>query len=232
MARKVFVSYKYGDTQVAPINDNSIDSMTRALFGAPTLVRHYVDKIVNALDETEIYKGEEDGNDLSQFREDTIWTKLKERIRDSSITVVLISKGMKDLSLSDYDQWIPWEVSYSLRDLNGNAANGLLAVVLPEENGTYDHYFTYSNCSHCNTRTHHHDRLFAILGNNMFNKKVATQQSCSSPIHNSNYHVGYDHSYIHQVEWHKFINNPSFYLDIAQNIRNNINNYKIQKIVS
>ena len=231
MARKVFVSYKYADTQVAPINDGSIESATRALFGMPTTARHYVHYLAKLLQGIEIYKGEEDGSDLSQFKDDTIWTKLKERISDSSITIVLISKGMKEVGKADSDQWIPWEISYSLRDLKNNATKGMLAVVLPEENSTYNHYFTYSGCQHCSSRTHHHYKLFDILKNNMFNRVEPLTSSCGSYLHQSNFHIGNDHSYIHQVEWHKFIQNPSYYLDIAEALRNNLHLFKLQRVV-
>lgn len=221
MARKVFVSYKYGDSSVAPLEYPYYNKGT---------ARDYVDKLMDRLEEIEIYNGEDDGNDLSQFKESTIETKLKDKIRSSSITVVLISKGMKDPVASEDDQWVPWEVRYSLLDLQGNRTKGMLAVILPEEDGTYSHYFTYSGCEYCNSRTHHYKKLFQILSGNMFNRLEPNTQTCASPQHSSAYHTGH-HSYIHQVEWHNFIENPSYYLDIAENIRDCIDDYKLQKSI-
>lgn len=228
MARKVFVSYKYADDQVAPVSEDM------EMFSGTC--RDYVDVIMQSLDGVEIYMGEPGDNDLSQFTDETIRTHLKERIRGSSITVVLISKGMKNAGESEKEQWIPWEVQYSLtRTAYGNRRsnrNGLLAVIIPEEDGTYDHYFEYSNCSHCNTRTHKTSDLFDIVGKNMFNVKKPNKQSCPSPAHDSTYHIGNTHSYIYQVEWHKFIESPSKYIDIAEQLKNAEANYNLKKRVT
>lgn len=226
MARRVFVSYKYADKQVEPL-PGPLNNYGTA--------RDYVDYIMQTIEGTEIYNGEEDDNDLSQFKDETIRTHLKTLIRTSSITIVLVSKGMKDPTKSEKDQWIPWEVQYSLTrrayGMRRTNRNGMLAVILPDENGSYDHYFEYSGCAHCNTRTHKTGELFEIVGKNMFNLQSPTKSSCPSPAHDSTFFVGDDHSYIYQVEWHKFIKNPSAYIDVAERLKASVDNYNLKKRV-
>ena len=100
MGKKIFVSYKYADNQVENLKS-----------GQNSTVRDYIDKFEELVDlSDDIYKGESDGEDLSKLSDDTIWEKLKDRIYDSSVTIVFISPGMRDSWKKDRDQWIPWEV--------------------------------------------------------------------------------------------------------------------------
>ena len=142
-------------------------------------MRDYVTKFEKALDPSDnIYKGESDGEDLSVLSEETIWQKLKDRIYDSTVTVVFISPGMKESWQVEKDQWIPWEISYSLKEVsrkskNGDAvtsrSNAMIAVVLPDENGSYSYYLENKNCCESGCTTHHIDKLFTIIRKNKFN---------------------------------------------------------------
>lgn len=135
MARKVFVSYKYADDSVYPLN---------GWYG--TTVRTYVDKFEHRVGNNGIciYKGEKDGEDLSHLSENTIWEKLKDKIRDSSVTAVFISPNMREIYKSDSDQWIPWEIAFSLREQTRNdwvsRSNALIFVILPDRSGSYQYY--------------------------------------------------------------------------------------------
>ena len=148
MGHKIFVSYKYADNNVYNILGNGYWGLCTA--------RDYVNIIEEKLGNTDnIYKGESDGEDLSQLTNETIWSKLKDRIYDSSITIVLLSKGMKDPLKAERYQWIPQEISYSLRETprknkNGDSitshTNALLAVVLPDRTGDYSYFMQSKSC--------------------------------------------------------------------------------------
>lgn len=136
MGRKVFVSYKYKDNDVKELPNVS----------EPTWPCDYVDYIQKQIfaSDDNIYKGEKSDEDISAWEKDAIWEHLKEKIRDSTITIVLISPNMKEPNKWQKSQWIPWEISFSVRETIRNNRtshrNALLAVILPDKEGSYDYY--------------------------------------------------------------------------------------------
>ena len=220
MKRKVFVSYKYSDKKVCRLRDTP--------WGETTTARHYVDKLTGILEkENHIYKGEDDGESLADFQDSTIGSKLADKIFDSSVTIVLVSKGMKE-NKPERNQWIPWEISYSLkeqtRDYGRSKTNGVIAVVLPDENGSYEYYITQNTI--CNCRSLNTSFLFQILRENMFNIKAPNRRICEGSWVYSG-----DCSYIQSVKWNDFVRNSSIYIDKAIELRDRKNEFNIIKNV-
>ncbi len=223
--KKVFVSYKHSDSDVL---------MLPNIFN--TTARDYVNLIQEMFEETpHIYKGEEDDNDLSKFKDSTIESKLRNKIYDSTVTIVLISKNMWDKSLPEDDQWIPWEISYSLKEYKregrASLSNALLAVVLPDKTGSYEYYIQDDTCPTCKCRSLSIYKLFRMLNKNMFNIKKSKEQrsNCNNHDENSKPYVGHS-SYIYSVKWSDFsIDDVSIdkYLKIALDINEKINDYDI-----
>lgn len=137
MGRKIFVSYKYWDKNVYSVANVS-DYTPKARDYVTWLEKKFTDRTDH------IYKGEHDEEDLSNRSEEYIWRKLKDGIFDSSITIVLISPNMKEPYKWDKSQWIPWEISYSIKEMSRNdftsRSNAILAVILPDKYNSYTYY--------------------------------------------------------------------------------------------
>lgn len=229
MGHKIFISYKYADSNVKNIS---------GLYYPPDTVRTYVDKLQEYIDDLSdhIYKAEKDGEDLSELSDKTIWSKLKDRIYDSTLTIILISPGMKESWAADRDQWIPWEISYSLKEQsrknkNGDSitssSNALLAIVLPDAQGSYEYYLSQKTCCTSGCRSLKTNTLFDIMKSNMFNQKNPNSKTCAD---GSTTYYG-ECSYITSVKWDDFIIDPEKHIQKAYDIRENISDYNIRKEV-
>lgn len=227
MGRKIFISYKYADNDVNKITDNANNCT----------VRDYVDKIEATIDGSDhIYKGESDGEDLSQLSDDTIWEKLKNRIYDSTLTIVMISKNMRETWETDKNQWIPREISYSLKEVSRvnssgdpvtSKTNAVLAVIIPDQNNSYSYYTYNKSCCQSGCRVLLTNRLFDIMRKNMFNVKNPDTTGCEDG--STVYHG--DSSYVTSIKWDDFISNLDTYINKAYEIQDNIENYEITKEV-
>ena len=228
MGYKIFVSYKYSDDNVYPLyNPMKVFSLS----SDRSSVRDYVDKLESYFDNTSnIYKGESDNEDLSYLPDDAIWEKLKDRIYDSSVTIVMISPNMREPYRSERSQWIPWEVAYSLRETTRgdrtSHSNAILAVILPDKNHQYNYYiepFSHQRADGqwCNRE----DPVFSIIRKNMnnrwsFNNSFFEGHGMYMPSIN-------DESYIPSVTWDDFIQHPMRYIECAIRRKENISNYRI-----
>ncbi|MDE3269237.1 MAG: TIR domain-containing protein [Pseudomonadota bacterium] len=220
MGRKIFVSYKHNDRAVA--SEVGIQ---------PTTARNYVDVLEKRLEVGDhIYKGERNNEDISGLKEATIADHLCDKMYDSSVTIVMISKGMK-AHLSESDQWIPWEISYSLKEMSRggrtSATNAMLAIVLPDEYRSYDYFIQQSMCQSCRCSNYRTDILFEILRRNMFNRKNPTLTTCN--LCGSKLYYDKHPSYIHVATWSEFISNPNHYIETAIKIKEDSDSYDIVK---
>ena len=228
MGKKIFVSYKYSDNNVYPLGTGAL-----GLLEQQTTARHYVDEIQGLLaSDDHINKGEADGEDLSDFKDSTIQSKLRDKIYDSSITIVVISPNMKESYKAERDQWIPWEITYSLKEHTRNGrtsrSNAMLAVVLPDQYGQYTYCMEVKTCCASGCSVYNTDSFFKIISDNMFNMKMPDFMDCSGDL---TIYKG-NHSYIHFVKWADFKLNVNWYLNIANGINDNANDYSLTKSIS
>jgi hypothetical protein len=228
MANKIFISYKYGDSNVYPLKNGSAEILE------PTTVRTYVDKLQDYFEVTNfaINKGERDDEDLSDLSDNQIWEKLKDRIFDSTVTIVMISPNMKEAHQRDKSQWIPWEISFSLKETTRNdrtsRSNAVLAVVLPDSEGSYEYFATDRLCLNCKCHSWNTNILFTILHDNMFNQIKKTSIKCEKGL--KRIYSG-EPSYIKCVKWSNFKEKPQEYIKAAIEIKKSIDEYEIVKEV-
>ncbi|MCO6505675.1 MAG: TIR domain-containing protein [Snodgrassella sp.] len=203
MGYKVFISYKYLDNSVRQLSPLDIFNKTTA--------RDYVDIIQKKFERDGIHinKGEKDDESLDHFKEETIQSKLADKIFDSSVTIVLISPDMKD-SLEEENQWIPWEIAYSLRSKQRSEKrskrNAILLVILPDRNDSYDYV---NSCGF----------YFNIIQRNLNN--------LHTPYYACKLENGCSKSYMLRCNWDKFISKPNAWIDAAIEIRDNGDKYTI-----
>ncbi len=226
MGRCIFITYKYGDTSVFPLDWVKSWGTTR--------VRDYVTELQSLLDQNDhINKGEYDDESLENFKDSTIESKLRDKIYSSSITLIFISPNMKNPIEPENDQWIPWEISYSLKETTRNGrtsrTNALLAIVLPDECNRYDYFMTSHSCCDNGCIRYKTNKLFKIIRDNMFNVKYPSTFTCPQSLGGTVYQG--EASYIKSVRWIDFIGNPNYYLDLAYEIKENLSEYNITKTV-
>ena len=225
---KIFISYKYADKCVRQNRSyNNLDWLLGVEGGNYLTARDYVTHLMGQVLTDHTNKAEKDNEDLGVLTEDVIQKKLSDRIYDSTVTIVLISKKMKE-EQEEKNQWISWEISYSLkektREDRTSYTNGILAIALPDENGSYDHAVVNKTCGLRSWRT---DSFFQIVGKNMFNKIDANHSDCRQCY--SKHHHGTDHSYIHPVKWDDFVKDHNRYINIVLDLKDRLDEFDLTK---
>lgn len=206
MGKKIFVSYKYSDTNVRSLKGPLQECME------PTTVRDYVNVLQEQLEKQgdHINKGEKDGESLANFTNESIRSQLSDKIYDSSVTIVLLSPSMNETYFLEKDQWIPWEVKYSIQNKTRNniqsKTNAILAIKLPNKIGSYDY----------------DPKLFSILKRNQNNLQY---------VYPSRYRLDDLRSYIPIVNWSNFIGNVDSYIELSLEIWRNRDKYQISKTI-
>ena len=217
MGRNVFVSYRYGDYNVRQFRNS--DHATSS--------RDYVNVIEEILQDTEFYyfRGEHDGEDLSGLPEEYIRQTLYDRIFYTSITIVLITPNMRRIGVPERYQWIPQEISYSLRNKNRECGNSnmnvVLCIVIPDRMGNYGHAIRWDGYGNMVVNRYN---LFGIIRENLFNRR----RDNHSPW-NGTYSDG--QGYFVLTTWDRFKGNPERYLALAVRNRGNWQDYDVRKTI-
>lgn len=195
MAKNVFISFRFSDGH------------------------EYKDDLSARFNQNEDTVDFSEDKDRSKMSEETIRKYLYEKLKRSSITIVLLTplavNHKKDFG-GRYDDWMYDEIRYSLEDRENNRTNGLIAVYTPEaadmlvqvqQNGAI--------------AVNDVENLFR---KNMMNVKDSFKKHLKAGLFDADYD-----SYCSLVPYETFIKDIGKYIDIASQKRNKIGNYNIVK---
>ena len=204
MATKVFISFRFSDG------------------------KEIKDELVDLFDEsTEVINRSEDV-DRSQMSEDTIQEYLYEKLKDTSVTIVLLTPDAvsyrKDW-IGNYDDWLYDELRYSLEDRKNNRTNGVVAVYTDDAKDrileSSSHY-----CSYCQqTKSCRTLKYFDNLARkNMLNIKPKFKKNPCNDLYSDEYD-----SYISLVSLEVFKKDYKKYIDNAKEKRDRLEEFEIKK---
>ncbi|MCQ2799778.1 MAG: TIR domain-containing protein [Bacilli bacterium] len=181
-------------------------------------------KLFDRENDTVDYSEDEDRSGCS---EETIKKYLYDKLKRSSVTIILLTPKALNYNTDrdgKIDDWIYDEVRYSLEDREGNRTNGIIAVYVPECKdkllGTSTH-----KCQLCDgyktTIIYNQDNLFRL---NMMNVKPEYKKNKCSGIFDTNWD-----SYCSLVSYEDFKGDPSKYIEIAFKKKEMRNHYTLIK---
>ena len=204
MATKVFISFRFSDGK--KIKDELVD-----LFDEST-------EIINRSEDT----------DRSQMSEEIIQDYLYEKLKDTSVTIVLLTPKAVDYSKNlwgEYDDWLYDELRYSLEDRMNNRTNGVVAIYTNDAKDKLISESTHS-CSHCQeTKSCRTLKSFDNLARkNMLNIKQSYKKNPCNDLYDDSHD-----SYISLVSLEEFKQDYTKYIDNAKEKRDRQHEFNIYK---
>ncbi|KXT60078.1 hypothetical protein SORDD05_01245 [Streptococcus oralis] len=204
MATKVFISFRYSDG------------------------KNIKDELVDLFDEsTEIINRSEDV-DRNQMSEETIQKYLYEKLKDTSVTILLLTPeavSYKKDWYGEYDDWLYDELRYSLEDRTNNRTNGVVAVYT---DGARDKLFIEDNhyCSCC--QQNQPCKILKDFDNLARKNMLNIKPNFKKELCNNLYSDEYD-SYISLVSLEVFKKDYKKYIDNAKEKRDRLEEFEIKK---
>lgn len=203
MRRKVFVSFRFADG------------------------KDYKEEIIKNLESRDLIVDKSEDVDRSHMSEEQIKEFLFKKLRDSSITIVILTPKAinyeKDY-LGNYDDWLYDELRYSLYDREDNRINGVIALYTEDAEGLIITKNLHK-CNICNEESNVNSvgDFDNLVRRNMMNVLNKYKKNKCDGIYNSDYD-----SYISLIKYSDFMNNPKKYIEIASEKRENRDKYEIK----
>lgn len=204
MAKNVFISFRFSDGE------------------------EYKEKLVEIFKDEDVIDYSED-QDRSHMSEDSIRTFLYDKLKRTSITIVILTPKAvdykKDYLSGKYDDWLYDELRYSLEDRADNRTNAVLALYTKEaEDLLFSH--TTHTCDVCNEASNVKSikNFSNLVKKNMMNIKSAYKNNKCNNVYDSMLD-----SYCSLIEFDSFINDPDLYLENAISKRDRKHEFELVK---
>lgn len=203
--RKVFVSFRFSDGEKSKEN------------------------LIEFLEKEQLIIDKSEDVDRSNLSEEAIKEYLYEKLRDSSITIVILTPqavNYKRNQFNEIDDWLYDELRYSMYNRKGNPINGVIALYTPQAKNMIMTENTHI-CEVCNEQSvinsiKHFDNL---IKDNMMNVKPKFKLNKCEDIYDSDYD-----SYISLIPIEKFYDEPKKFIDYAIEKREKSEQYEIHVI--
>lgn len=204
MVTKVFISFRFSDG------------------------KEIKDELVDLFDEsTEVINRSEDV-DRSQMSDEYIQDYLYEKLKETSVTIVLLTPKAVDYNKNfwgEYDDWLYDELRYSLEDRTNNRTNGVVAVYTDDARDmileSSSHY-----CSFCQqTKSCRTLKSFDNLARkNMLNIKPSYKKNPCNDLYDDSHD-----SYISLVSLEDFKRDYTKHISNAKEKRDRLDEFEIKK---
>ena len=206
---RIFVSYNQ--------NDKDVKSICYDFKGLKNYEEDLKTVFIN-YDQSENLVAER-GNPANMTEEE-IFAALDREMAGCDVTIVLLSPNMMDSDKPEREQWLPWEIAYSMnpsmRADPNVLPNAVLAIAVPDEDGKYDHVYDKGS-----NRNIHLDCMPPIVRGNMLNIREPKIGMDGKVV------VTDDSNYFPVIKWSYFHANSEHYIDLAVRHRNNAQAYNL-----
>ncbi|EMF0511255.1 TIR domain-containing protein [Enterococcus hirae] len=204
MATNVFVSFRFDDG------------------------KELKDELVELFDiSTEVINRSEDV-DRSEMTEDTIQSYLYDKLKNTSVTIVLLTPkavNYKKNCIGEYDDWLYDELRYSLEDRKSNRTNGVVALYTDESKSMLIESSIHK-CSVCNKERNSSTILNFdnLVRKNMLNVKEQYKFNTCNNLYDRD-----KDSYISLVHFDDFKTDYQKYIDSAKEKRDRKEEFNLVK---
>ena len=195
MANKVFISFRFSD-------GNEIK-----------------EALVNKFEKLDYIINKSENENRSEMSDETIQKYLYDKLKDTSLTVVLITPQAVEHNL-DYlgniDDWMYDEIRYSLEDRMGNRTNAMIMVYTEDAKDLV--------IADQNTDVTVVSNFFNLARKNMMNVKSDKKLEPRHGLYNS-----LEDSYVSLVSYDLFLEDPKKYTDNAISKRDRKDDFNLVK---